>query len=156
SRGRGITTSTAWGVGGAVAGEAAESLLLLEDGSEVLISEAKTPYQRFLPESGGVAWLPAADGPVLSISEKNQLRVLSRVVQEKSPPLRDANGKILPWDIEFGFVNEELKLFQIRPLVQRGQEKANHIVSIIHPGRINIPELVGLDRPALKVSKTVH
>ncbi|MFT5425538.1 MAG: hypothetical protein ACI9ZT_000470 [Gammaproteobacteria bacterium] len=155
-RSRGITTSTAWGVGGAVAGETAESLLLLEDGSEVLISEAKTPYQRFLPERGGVAWLPAADGSVLSLSEKNQLRVLSRVVQEKSPPLRDANGKILPWDIEFGFVNEELKLFQIRPLVQRGQEKANHIISTIHPVRISIPEFVNLDSPALTVSKTVH
>ena len=46
---QGLTVATAWGVGGAVSGEAAGSLVLTSDGAEVLISEAKTT----LPASAG-------------------------------------------------------------------------------------------------------
>ena len=54
----------AWGVGGAVAGEAAESIVIHDDSTE-LVFEAKSPYQRNLAASGGVELLPANAGPVL-------------------------------------------------------------------------------------------
>ena len=55
----GLTVSTAWGVGGAVAGEAAETLVLADDGQVQLMTEAKTPYQRRLSSAGGVDWVRA-------------------------------------------------------------------------------------------------
>ncbi len=154
NRETGITASTAWGVGGAVAGEATESLVLLEDGSEVLISEAKTPFQRSLSKTGGVEWIPSADGPVLSASEKQQLRVLSKEVHIKYPPLRDKNGKALPWDIEFGFVDEKLTLFQIRALVERGQEKANQLIRKMFPATKVVSETVDLNDQMLTTTGT--
>jgi hypothetical protein len=40
----------------------------------------------------------------------------------------DDNGQQRPWDIEFGFVGGELTLFQIRPLVEKGQARADWAV----------------------------
>lgn len=123
----GLTVSTAWGIGGAVAGEAAETLLLMPDG-ELLLSEAKTPWQRNLAASGGIEWTPAPDGPVLESDEKSALRDLADEVARRYAPVNDENGHPRPWDIEFGFVDGELTLFQIRPLVQRGSARADQAV----------------------------
>jgi len=131
SRQPGLTVSTAWGVGGAVAGEAAETLVLAAGGGEILLSEAKTPYQRALNKRGGVDWLPAPEGPVLTSSDKAQLRQLAAEVQRKYSPVFDDEGKPRPWDIEFGFVDGELTLFQIRPLVEKGQARADRAVSLL-------------------------
>jgi len=120
--------STAWGVGGAVAGEAAETLVLTDSGNEILVSEAKTPYQRALNPAGGVDWVPAPEGPVLTATEKRQLRELAAEVNSKYTPVLDDSGQPRPWDIEFGFVAGELTLFQIRPLVEKGQARADWAV----------------------------
>jgi phosphoenolpyruvate synthase/pyruvate phosphate dikinase len=144
-RGAGLTVSTAWGVGGAVAGEAAETLTLLADGSERLISEAKAPYQRYLADEGAVGWRRAASGPVLTDSEKRVLRNLAEEVGGKYETVSDGDGRTLPWDIEFGFVDGELTLFQIRPLVERGQRRADRaLLAAIGPAR-PIVDVVPLD-----------
>jgi len=124
-RGAGLTVSTAWGVGGAVAGEAAATITLLADGDERLISEAKAPFQRYLDDAGGVSWRRAPAGAVLTGAEKQALRGLAREVAAKYESALSADGRALPWDIEFGFVDGELTLFQIRPLIERGQLRAD-------------------------------
>jgi len=124
-RREGLTVSTAWGVGGAVAGEAAETLTLLTGGGERLISEAKAPFQRYLDDGGGVYWQRAPSGPVLTAAEKQALRALADEVGSKYQAVQNADGEALPWDIEFGFVAGELTLFQIRPLIERGQRRAD-------------------------------
>ena len=133
NRTAGLTVSTAWGVGGAVAGETAETLILRPDGSEQLVSEAKSPYRRYLSPNGGVNWRPAPDGAVLTAVEKNQLRTLAEQVARKADPAVDPQGQALPWDIEFGFVDGELTLFQIRPLIERGQPRADRLLSMLLP-----------------------
>ncbi|MEQ8860891.1 MAG: PEP/pyruvate-binding domain-containing protein [Pseudomonadales bacterium] len=138
----GLTVSTAWGVGGAVAGEAAATLVLTPDGSSQLVSEAKTPYQRQLAERGGIAWIPAPDGPVLAPDEQQQLRTLALEVAEKYAPALDADGQPRPWDIEFGFVDGRLTLFQIRPLVERGPARANQLVRRLLPDKPSEPRTV--------------
>lgn len=127
--GDGVTVSTGWGVGGAVAGEAVETLVLRPDGSSSRVTEAKTAYQRNIDPAGGIRWLPAADGPVLSAAEVEQLRELAREVGERYAPVFDDQGRQRPWDIEFGFVDGELTLFQIRPLVERGAQLADRVVA---------------------------
>ncbi len=131
SYGPGITVSTAWGVAGAVAGEAAETLLLLPDGRERLISENKTPYSRKLAAGGGIEWHPATAGPVLSGDEKRQLRELVAEVNRKYKPVLDSDGREMPWDIEFGFVSGQLTLFQIRPLVEKGYRRAARVTRLL-------------------------
>lgn len=123
----GVTVSTGWGIGGAVAGEAAETLVLLPDGKERLISEAKTPFRRGLAKDGGFSWQPAAPGSVLTADEKRQLRELISQVMHKYEPVEDTEGRVMPWDIEFGFVDGQLTLFQIRPLVEKGYRRAARV-----------------------------
>ena len=144
TRKTGLTVSTAWGVGGAVEGEITETLVLLENNSEILIMEAKTPYQRGLSDSGGFLWSQANDGSVLTANEKLQLRDLAAEVAERYQPVLDADGNALPWDIEFGFVNGELTLFQIRPLVERGQSRADRIIRTMNPVVVTLPETIDL------------
>ncbi len=131
----GLTVSTAWGVGGAVAGEAASTRVLAPDGSTRLVSEAKTPYRRVLSPNGGIDWIPASDGDVLTAAEQAQLRSLAAEVAEKYTPALDQDGRPRPWDIEFGFVDGELTLFQIRPLVEKGQARTSLLMRRLFPAR---------------------
>jgi hypothetical protein len=67
-------------------------------------------------------------------------------VQQRYAPVFDENGVARPWDIEFAFVAGELTLFQIRPLVERGQQLADRIVGLLVPRRqASPPESVELD-----------
>ena len=127
--GAGLTVSVAWGVGGAVDNESAESRVLRTDGSSLLLAEAKAPYRRALAEGGGVIWLPAVAGGVLTEREMDELRQLADEVRERYPPALDEQGNKLPWDIEFGFAEGKLWLLQIRPLIQRGRVEADALVN---------------------------
>ena len=129
----GLTVSTAWGVGGAVSGEAAEGLVITPDNKISLISEAKTPYQRELNSKGGLNWVPAAAGQVLTPSDITQLQALAAEVAQKYAPVFDEFGKQRPWDIEFGFVGGKLTLFQIRPLVEKSALLANSSFKQLRP-----------------------
>ena len=139
----GLTVSTAWGVGGAVSGEAAEGLIIAADGSISLISEAKTPYQRELNDKGGVSWIPAPSGRVLTPTDIEQLQELATEVGKKYAPVFDESGKQRPWDIEFGFVDDELTLFQIRPLVEKNTVRANSVIKSLMTGAKVHSDLAG-------------
>jgi phosphoenolpyruvate synthase/pyruvate phosphate dikinase len=144
----GLTVSAAWGVGGGVGGEATETLVLHPDGSETLVSEAKAPFARRLASGGGLELVPASDGAVLTESDKAALRTLAQEVARRYAPVMDADGRARPWDIEYGFVDGDLTLFQIRPLVERGPQLANRIVAALAPGtEASPPESVALDTP---------
>lgn len=145
----GITASTAWGVGGAVAGEAAETIAIVADAVDV-ISEAKSPYQRNISPRGGVDWVPAPAGRVLVAAEIEQLRNLAVEVGNKYDPVFDDDGRARPWDIEFGFVDGELTLFQIRPLVERGGRLADDLLRQLRPEMatpVQGDALVQIDQP---------
>lgn len=135
----GLTVSTAWGVGGAVAGEAAETIVIRDESTEV-ISFAKAPYRRTLASGGGIEWLPAAAGAVLDDDEIGILRELVAEVTQKYAAVADDAGKPRPWDIEFGFVDGELTLFQIRPLVERNTRNADELLNYLRP-RQSKPDL---------------
>ena len=52
--GEGLTASIAWGPGGAVDNESAETLVLRPDGTTFVATEAKAPYRRKLGTKGGI------------------------------------------------------------------------------------------------------
>ncbi len=139
----GLSASVAWGVGGAVAGEAAESVVILDDGTE-LIFEAKSAYQRNLSASGGVEMVPADAGPVLQPAEVQQLRELAAEVNMKYDSVMDENGVPRPWDIEFGFIDGELTLFQIRPLVEKAGRNSDALLRRLRPNLPLPPEDVAV------------
>ena len=54
---------------------------------------------------------------VLTEEELKLLVEAEKTIAKRLKPAPDAWGKARPWDIEFGFVNGKLWLFQVRPFI---------------------------------------
>jgi hypothetical protein len=113
------------GVGGAVDGQAAESLRIPLDGGRVqVLATATAPWRRMPNPAGGLYYLPSSGSDtVLQPSEVEQLIDFSKQLPSTFPPITDVDGKPAPADVEFGFVNGELRLFQIRPFLDSKQAR---------------------------------
>ncbi len=121
------------GVGGAVDGQSAESVRIrMRDGAIRLLAQASAPLRRQIAATGGVTLLPASGrDAVLQPAEAALLVNLARELPQKFPPIVDAQGGAAPADIEFGFLNGELRLFQIRPFLDNAQARgAGYLVAM--------------------------
>ena len=117
------------GVGGAVDGQASESLRVpLRGGRLLYLSQATAPRKALLDPAGGVTKVDATGTEaVLSMDEVIQLTKLSQDVA-RFPSLHDEKGRHLPADIEFAFKDGQLALLQIRPFVEsRSALKSAHL-----------------------------
>jgi phosphoenolpyruvate synthase/pyruvate phosphate dikinase len=126
--------ATSEGVGGAVDGTSAETLLWSPQGIE-LISLFKSPWRNQLQPGGGSAIVPASGSDtVLAPEEVQQITAAGEKITETFTPVMGAAGKPKPWDIEFGFAKGKLWLFQCRPFLGNDQLR-------------NIPALAPLEGP---------
>jgi hypothetical protein len=124
--------ATSEGVGGAVDGTSAETVLWSPEGTE-LVTMFKSPYRRLLGPDGGSELVPST-GKAYVLDEKEiaELTAAGGAVRDKLEPARDASGRPRPWDIEFGFSKGKLWLFQSRPFL--GNDELQ-----------NLPALAALD-----------
>jgi hypothetical protein len=115
------------GVGGAVDGQAAESLRVArESGTVQLLSTATAPTRRVPQPQGGVAEVPASGtDTVLQPGEIQQLIAFADELPQKFPPIVDAQGQPAPADVEFAFVAGRLQLLQIRPFLESRRAKSS-------------------------------
>jgi len=122
-----ISVAVNEGVGGAVDGQSAESLRIdTRDGSVKLLATATAPWRREPAAKGGVVKLPASGSDtVLQPAEIEQLITFAKELPDTFPPITDDKGHRAPADIEFGFLDGELHLFQLRPFLQSGKAQAN-------------------------------
>ena len=121
------------GVGGAVDGQAAESLLVnVDSGAVRLLAQATAPTKAVLAPTGGIARAPASGTEaVLARGEIAQLIELSREVPNRFAALRDEQGHPLPADIEFAFRDGRLTLLQIRPFVEsKSAQKSRYLLDL--------------------------
>lgn len=110
-----LTIATAEGIGGAVDGEDAETIIVRPDGEIRLLSQSKAPRKRILREGGGVEWVPASrPDTLLRRSEIDQLRRIVTRWTERTPDRTDDRV----WDMEFGVVDGKVWLFQVRPFIR--------------------------------------
>ena len=112
-----LTIATAEGVGGAVEGEEAETIVVSGDGKVRLLSQAKSPTRRVLIGTGdGGSEMVAARLPE-TLLRPDEIRQLQSMVAlwNRRVPDSDA-GRI--WDMEFGVVDGKVWLFQIRPFIR--------------------------------------
>ncbi len=130
-----LTVAVNEGVGGAVEGQAAESLKIDTRSGEVrFLAQATAPLRTELPLGGGIAKAPASGtSAVLEPAEIEQLIALARQVA-RFPSLRDDEGNRLPADIEFAFKGGELALLQIRPFVESKSARRNQYLSGLDAG----------------------
>ena len=104
------------GVGGAVEGQAAESVRIDRKTGETRLLATATAARRMVPqETGGIARLPVSGREtLLGPGEIKQLIAFADEIPRQFPQL-GADGKPVPADVEFAFVDGKLWLLQIRP-----------------------------------------
>ena len=114
-----ISVAVNEGLGGAVDGQAAESLRIdLESGKVRVLATATAPWRRVPAPAGGLSFLPVSgDTAVLKPAEIDQLIGFAKNLPERFPPITDDEGRPAPADVEFGFVDGRLQLFQLRPFL---------------------------------------
>jgi len=119
------------GVGGAVDGQAAESLRInVKTGDVRMLAQATAAWRRVLKSSGGVdKELVEGSETVLKPDEIQQLINLAQDLPQRFPSILDAGGNPAPADIEFGFVSSKLQLFQIRPFLESVQARSNEYLN---------------------------
>jgi hypothetical protein len=122
-----LTVAVNEGVGGAVSGQTAEELRIDTNTGRVrLMGHATEPYKRVILKEGGMAKIPASGSEaVLNERDIKILMDFAASVSDRFPILKDAEGNPVPADIEFGFYNDELVLFQIRPFLESSRARQN-------------------------------
>jgi hypothetical protein len=116
-----MLVATSEGVGGAVDGTSAETLLWSPQGVE-LITLFKSPWKTQLVAGGG-STIGRASGSdtVLSQSELAEIIAAGEKITTTFAPVQGPTGRPRPWDIEFGFASGKLWLFQCRPFLGNDQ-----------------------------------
>jgi hypothetical protein len=117
------TVAFNWGGTGAVGGQAAETWLLRAAGEDTLLSPAREPeYTRLLPGGGLLPVAVSFERPVLTRSDRAQIRSAGELVRRRLPGTRGLSTG--PYDVELGFDDGKLWLFQVRRFVERGTGRA--------------------------------
>ena len=128
-----ITVAFNRGVGGAVDGQAAESWLLMKDGTEHLLTPARESRYQTIPSTGGsvhsqTTFEQRIVNPVGILSLRN---LAARILMEL-PKAQGVNTKG-PFDMELGFKDGKMWLFQVRPFVENKQAAASKYLEFITP-----------------------
>ncbi len=134
-----LSIAVSEGVGGAVEGQAAEELRVRRTAGEVrLLAQATAPLRAEPEAAGGMRKVPASGrAQVLEPDEIEQLRRLSDDVERRFPmPVAQGKGALpAPADIEFGFRDGKLALFQIRPFVESQRaRRSQYLIDIDRSG----------------------
>ncbi len=128
-----VTAAFSRGAGGAVDGQAAESYLLDHTGRRHLLSPARERMHRRLPAAGGSVFERADfDQPILNRRNLDDLEKLAHTVESKMPEAEGVEGTG-PWDVELGFQNDKIWLFQIRPFVENKRAQSSDYLERISP-----------------------
>ncbi|MBT8218380.1 MAG: PEP/pyruvate-binding domain-containing protein [Bacteroidia bacterium] len=126
-----LTVAFNFGGGGAVAGQATESYILYADGRNELLSPARESMYRKLPKTGGSdMFVTDFATPILSDPNLMDIRQLSAKIQDRIPVFLNTEG---PFDVELGFKDDKLWLFQIRPFIENKRAKSSLYLESITP-----------------------
>lgn len=125
-----LSVAVSEGVGGAVAGQAAEEIRVERATGRVrLLAQASAPWRVKLLENGGVEKVAASGREqLLTAAETEQLRELSADVERYFPLPKDEAGVPMAADIEFGFRHGHLALFQLRPFIESPRARQSEVL----------------------------
>jgi hypothetical protein len=121
------------GVGGAVEGQAAESVRIERaSGAVQLLSVASDPFRHAPNPRGGIDELPASGRETLLRPEHvRQLIDIAADIPRKFPPITDDQGRPAPADVEFAFAADKLQLLQIRPFLESRKARGSTYLQAI-------------------------
>ncbi|MGE0483745.1 MAG: PEP/pyruvate-binding domain-containing protein [Gammaproteobacteria bacterium] len=131
------------GVGGAVDGQSSESLRIeLASGRVRLMAQASAPVRRQVDPAGGIMQLPVSGSDtVLKPAEVERLVAFARDLPTQFPSIVDADGRPAPADVEFGFEDGALRLFQIRPFLDNAAARGNQYLVDMDPAPASLADV---------------
>lgn len=127
-----LTVAFSRGAGGAVDGQSAETHLISATTDRVLSPARQSDYIR-LPATGGTSKnITTFEQPILNPKNIEDIRVLAQTIRE-TLPTKTASDYKGAYDVELGFKNDKLWLFQIRPFVENKRAKSSEYLTSITP-----------------------
>lgn len=110
-----VTVAFSRGVGGAVDGQASETWVMDSDGNYTLLSPSREPDLTTVPAKGGTAKLHTTfENQILDQARLDALKLMAEKMKNVLPQA-GING---PYDVELGFTENKIWLFQVRPFVE--------------------------------------
>ena len=128
-----LTIAFSRGAGGAVDGQSAETYTLYNGGGYRLLAPARETLYTTLPVTGGTGKRSATfEKPVLNEQNLNQIQGFAKTIRRtlSNDTKSDYKGA---YDVELGFKNDKLWLFQIRPFVENKKAVSSGYLASITP-----------------------
>ncbi len=128
-----VTVAFNRGVGGAVEGQAAETFLLQSSGRDLLIRPARDESYTSVPATGGTQkQYTHLHEPILTWQDREKLRLFADEINTK---LSAGQGiaSAGPFDVELGFKNGKIVLFQVRPFVENKRARSSIYLRKLDP-----------------------
>ncbi|HDP98440.1 MAG TPA: hypothetical protein ENN22_04550 [bacterium] len=128
-----VTMAFNRGAGGAVEGQIAETYLLKSDGKNRLLSPSRETTFISLPSAVGVKKVTTFfQQPILDEQELDQLRTFADELVAKLSSAK-AGKKQGPFDVELGFKDKSIWLFQVRPYVENKRVRLSAYLQSLDP-----------------------
>ncbi len=132
-----LTVAFSRGAGGAVDGQSAETRLITSK-TNMLLAPARQPDYIRLPKTGGTKnYYTYFNEPILNDNNIKDIREIAKKVRDKM----GSESSTQAFDVEFGFENNKLWLFQIRPFVENKTAKSSDYLASIAPKINNSKEI---------------
>jgi len=140
-----LTVAFSRGVGGAVDGQVAESYLIKNDTGFQFLAPAREMYYKSLPETGGVnKKTTTLESPLLNVQNINDLRTLAHNIRRRLPKETQSDYQGA-YDVELGFKDNKIWLFQIRPFVENKKALSSDYLESITPS-IDKTQIISLSK----------
>lgn len=139
-----ITLAFNRGAAGAVEGQAAESWALKSAARQHLLSPCRERRYTTLPAYGGTEKRVATfEKPILSIQDIGRVRLFAQDIRKKLPgtPGIESPG---PFDVELGFKDNKIWLFQVRPFVESKRARSSGYLNSLDP-KIDAKRVISLE-----------
>ncbi|MGB3149914.1 MAG: PEP/pyruvate-binding domain-containing protein [Maribacter sp.] len=128
-----LTVAFSRGAGGAVDGQSAETYTIYNKTGHRLLAPARDPYYNSLPAKGGTDKKSASfQKSVLNTKNIDEIRTLANTIRKTLPKVTNADYEGA-YDVELGFQNDKLWLFQIRPFVENKKAVSSGYLESITP-----------------------
>ncbi|PNW26602.1 hypothetical protein BKP44_16490 [Formosa algae] len=128
-----LTIAFSRGAGGAVDGQSAETYLLKDAGGYQLLAPSRERFYNSLPITGGTLKNTATfETPILNTQNIKDIKQLAKEIRQTMP--KETNEAYDgAYDVELGFKDNQLWLFQIRPFVENKKALSSSYLESITP-----------------------
>jgi Pyruvate phosphate dikinase, AMP/ATP-binding domain len=128
-----LTVAFSRGAGGAVDGQIAETYLIRMDETYDLIAPARESKYNSLPVSGGILKKSTSfEKRILSEEDIHKICLLAEQIRELLPK-SSTSDYLGAYDVELGFKDGEIWLFQVRPFVENKKALSSNYLASISP-----------------------